>query len=421
MDISVTPDPRSVRTVADLATRLRELKTWTGNPSFEELRRRTGVPRSTLADALRPDRRRPPSLDVVRRIVRACGVDPASAGAWEAAWRRVVGALVPVAERHHVTLLPPDVGDLPGRDLELVRLDGLAQQASGSPVVVTGAAGVGKTALVLRWAHRRRLRYPDGHLYFDLRARKGDKVAPAQVAREFLRAMGATEADLHSGDEACLARFRSTVYARRTLIVLDDAADAAQVLPLLPGGPLCSVVVTSRHRLDDLAVQAGGRLVTVGSLEPAAGESLLVTLTGADRGDPLVADVVRLCGASPLLLRAAAAWLSDRPDRSLRTLRSRLERGQHFAVLSRPDESCPVRQVFASWYGSLPERARDLVVAMAAGRRRAFAAADLWLVGRDAPHLLEQLVACHALVPVGRGRYALHELLRRYVRECVRR
>ncbi|MBO0880625.1 MAG: helix-turn-helix domain-containing protein, partial [Mycobacterium sp.] len=252
------PDPTFA---ADLETlRLR------AGLSLRALGKATGIPRSTLSDALAG--RRSPRLETVLAVVRACGADP---DPWRRRWavlarpqRRPVGS--PGAPRPVPAQLPHDVAGFASREAELARLDG-----SGI-VLVHGRPGVGKTALAVHWAHSVARGYPDGQLFLNLRGHH-PTLAPLSAAEAMGRLLGSLEvswAPVRGDPDEGANLWRSVVAGRRLLIVLDDAVDADQVRPLLPGTGGCGVVVTSRHHLADLVVRDGADSIALDVL-PAAG------------------------------------------------------------------------------------------------------------------------------------------------------
>jgi predicted ATPase len=136
---------------------------------------------------------------------------------------------------------------------ELAALD-----RDGPIVTITGPPGAGKTRLALHWAHAHASDYPDGQLFVDL-----DGSDPADVVREFITALGTSPDGIPPEPHAQTALYRTLLADRRMLIVLDNAADTAQVVPLLPGTPRCRVVVTSRERLPGLVTAHGARPVVL--------------------------------------------------------------------------------------------------------------------------------------------------------------
>ncbi|HZN17780.1 MAG TPA: DUF4062 domain-containing protein [Micromonosporaceae bacterium] len=181
--------------------------------------------------------------------------------------------------------LPPDVSAFTGRSEELSELDGLlaaVDRASTQMIsAVSGTAGVGKTALVVHWAHRVAPRFPDGHLYADLRGYDPERpMSTASVLTAFLRALGVPAADIpHEADELA-ARYRTLLDGRRMLVVLDNAASSEQVRLLLPGTRTVLTVVTSRDRLAALVVRHGARRVDLDLLPLDDAIELLRTLIG---------------------------------------------------------------------------------------------------------------------------------------------
>ncbi|MFD9941965.1 BTAD domain-containing putative transcriptional regulator [Nonomuraea sp. NPDC059023] len=201
--------------------------------------------------------------------------------------------------------LPPQILPFVGRERELAALDAaLSQDQAAAPAttVVSGPAGMGKTALVLRWAHERIGWFPDGQLFADMAGAK-----PETVVERFLRALGVPAADLPLDADEKLALYRSWTARRRLLVVLDNVADAEQVVPLLPGGAHCRVVVISTDPLDDLVARQGAHREFVRPLPAADARRLADLLVGTARGRVLAAT-----SGSPLSLRLAAAKMRTR-------------------------------------------------------------------------------------------------------------
>ncbi|MCP3805262.1 NB-ARC domain-containing protein [Allokutzneria sp. A3M-2-11 16] len=236
--------------------------------------------------------------------------------------------------------LPLAVPDFLGREEELARLDA----EPGPIVVITGAAGIGKTALALHWAHRAAERFPDGQLHVDLRG----GAAPLDVLTAFLVSLGVPVTEVPASVDAAAALFRSALADRRMLIMVDDADSADQIRPLLPGTAPCTVVVTSRNRLSGLVAVQGASRVELGPLPSAdsiallgrvTGEALVMTEYGAAE------EIVRLCGGNPLAVRIAGA---NRCGQSLREHARDLSTEDFFAALVVPgDEAASLPAAFA--------------------------------------------------------------------------
>ncbi|MEU3710376.1 AfsR/SARP family transcriptional regulator [Streptomyces catenulae] len=242
-------------------------------------------------------------------------------------------------------LLPRPPARFLGREHQLAALTAIltSRTPQESPLaVVAGPAGVGKTACVVQWAHQYAGAFPDGQLFADLRGfGEGDEAAPAEILRDFLLALGTPPERVPSSAEAASALFRSLVAERRLLVVLDNARGSAQVRPLLPGGPHCATVVTSRSRLDGLVATDWARPVGLQAMGHEEGAALLGAMLGAERvaEDPAAAqELVALCDGLPLALRAAAAQLTARPRWRLARLAAALrDERRRLALLSAED------------------------------------------------------------------------------------
>jgi transcriptional regulator with XRE-family HTH domain len=232
--------------------------------------------------------------------------------------RRAGGHIRPVVPGQ----LPPDIADFTGREAELDRLRArLNSHGRTSIMAVHGPAGVGKTALAVHWAHQVRAMFPDGQLYVDLRGARADALSG------FLRALGVDGRCIpdDAGERASL--YRSLLADRRMLVLLDNAAGAAQVRPLLPAGTGNVVVITSRSRLAGLAGLAAADVAGLGVLPPGQAVELLGKIAGRDRiaRDPeAAAELSALCEYLPLALRIAGARLAAKPHWRLRRLAGRL-------------------------------------------------------------------------------------------------
>ncbi|HEU5160961.1 MAG TPA: BTAD domain-containing putative transcriptional regulator [Streptosporangiaceae bacterium] len=217
--------------------------------------------------------------------------------------------------------LPPVGAGFTGRTAELAALDGLLTRPSAGPpapaiCAIIGPAGVGKTALAVRWAHRMTGRFPDGQLYVDLRGDEPNRaVDPGEALAGLLGALGVPASDIPAGPGERAVLLRGLLARRRVLMVLDNAASGPQVRPLLAGGPGCAIVVTSRAALADLAGRDGARRLTLDPL--TAGEALtLLRRVAGDRvdGDPVgAATLVDRCARLPIALRIAGELAAARP------------------------------------------------------------------------------------------------------------
>ena len=269
--------------------------------------------------------------------------------------------------------LPASVACFAGRSGELEVLAGLAEQAAcgtGGMVVISaigGTAGVGKTALAVHVAHQVADMFPDGQLYADLRgfSPSGDPVPPARVVRGFLGALGVAPQAVPADAEAQVALYRSVLAGKRMLVVLDNARDAAQVRPLLPGSARCLVVITSRSQLAGLAAVEGARLLPLGLLTEQEARELLAGRLGAAgrvEADPeAVNELIRLCARLPLALAITAARAAARPEHPLAALAEELHAADGpLDALDAGDPTASVRSVFSWSYRQLSPAAAQL-------------------------------------------------------------
>jgi DNA-binding SARP family transcriptional activator/DNA polymerase III delta prime subunit len=329
--------------------------------------------------------------------------------------------------------LPLDVEALVGRDDLVRRIRQVLADDRRVPVVaLSGPPGVGKTALAIHAAHGLVERFPDGQLYVNLHGATAglQPLQPLEVLGRFLRALGADPAAIPTELEEASAAFRSRIAHRRLLVVLDDAADTAQVVPLLPASPGCGVLVTSRRVLSALEGAAHLRLDV---LSPAEAVELLGRLAGRERlavERGAAAEVAHLCGHLPLALRIAGARLAARPAWPVGAVAERLADAQR-----RLDElelaELGVRASFQVSYQQLRDGpdALDRAAAEAFGLLGVLDGPEVGLpvAARllDAPEdaaerRLERLVDAQLLETSTPGRYRLHDLLRLYAGELAR-
>ncbi|MFI9240327.1 BTAD domain-containing putative transcriptional regulator [Streptomyces sp. NPDC053079] len=319
-------------------------------------------------------------------------------------------------------LLPRAPRGFHGRAAELAALS-RAAAGEGPVCLVTGPAGVGKTALVLHWAHDGRAGFPDGRLYADMRG-FGDTGEPAliEVLREFLLALGVAQRRIPESANGAAALFRSLAADRRLLVVLDNARDSEQVRPLLPGGPRCVTVVTSRYRLPGLIVTDAARPVPVDVLTPEDGTALLAGVLGEERvrAEPVAARrLAGLCDGLPLALRVAAARLAQRPGWSLGAMTAELsDETRRLSLLDVEDTG--VRAALRLTLQQLPWHVSRQFAHL--GRHpgthvdRYAAAALADTDPAAAERALERLAVAHLVTETAPGRWTLHDLVRLYAR-----
>lgn len=292
--------------------------------------------------------------------------------------------------------------------------------------VVTGAPGIGKTALAIHWAHRVRDKFPDGQLYVNLRGYGWENpLEPQRVLGGFLVALGVAPGAVPTDLDERSSLYRSLLSARQVLIVLDNASTVAQVRPLLPGAGRCRALITSRGLLSGLAIQGGAQRVTLNLFSEADSVELLRTTTAPYRsgdGDQDIAKLAQLCARLPLALRIAAERAASRPRTTLTSLiRDLLDESSLWTALTMDgseEEADAVRSVFAWSYRALPEPTarlfRLLGVFPGADFSHRAAAALAELPESAANRLLGHLVDAHLVEQTGEDRYQLHDLLRAY-------
>ena len=327
--------------------------------------------------------------------------------------------------------LPSAAAGFAGRGGDLAELDALlASQAPGGPVVViTGTAGVGKTALAVHWAHRHRDDFPDGQLYVNLAGyAPAPPLPPERALAGFLRALGVPAERIPPEADEAAALYRSLLADRRVLLVLDNARSPDQVRPLLPGGAGCLTVITSRDRLAGLAALEGARLLPLGVLRPGEALAVLAAVLGTDRvrAEPdAAADVAALCACLPLALRIAAAHLTRHARQPLGRLAAELREGNRLSVLSvAGDEQSAVRASFDLSYAGLRPAARRMFLLAGlspGGDLSTRAAAALAAMPAEAAReVLADLTAAHLMDEDVPGRFGLHDLLRLYAGDRAR-
>jgi DNA-binding SARP family transcriptional activator/tetratricopeptide (TPR) repeat protein len=382
----------------------------------------------------------PELQDLWRRILAGDPELEAQAGSVARTGRTLDDHEEPAAEDNGLLVvprqLPAAVAHFTGRVEELRMLSGLLDRlgrTDGTVVIsaIGGTAGVGKTALAVHWAHQVAGRFPDGQLYVNLRAfgPSGPPIAAAEALRGFLDSLGVPQDRIPAGMDAQAGLYRSMLAGRRILLVLDNAADEAQVRPLLPGSPGCLAVVTSRRPLPGLAAAEGALRIPLDVMSEAEAGELLAARLGAARvaAEPgAVSELAVLCARLPLALAVAAVRAASSPGLALASLTEQLRdmRGR-LDVLEAEDPASSVRAVFSWSYRNLSGPAARMfrLLGMHPGPDISLpAAASLagvpWTRARA---LLTELTRMHVLTEDERGRFAFHDLLRAYAREEAQR
>ncbi|MEU1875242.1 BTAD domain-containing putative transcriptional regulator [Streptomyces sp. NPDC019793] len=328
--------------------------------------------------------------------------------------------------------LPATVSDFTGRAAFVHELSDILSAASGEPTTgrvmavsaLAGIGGVGKTTLAVHVAHRARAAFPDGQLYVDLQGAGARPAEPEAVLGSFLRALGTADSAIPDSLEERAALYRSVLDGRRVLVLLDNARDAAQVRPLLPGTDGCAALVTARVRMVDLA---GAHLVDLDVMSPEEALALFTKIVGEERVSSereAALDVVGACGFLPLAIRIAASRLAARRTWTVSVLAAKLaDERRRLDELQAGDQA--VEATFELGYGQLePAQARAFrLLGLADGPdiSLAAAAAVLDLPVEDTEDLLESLVDTSLLESAAPGRYRFHDLVRLYARACAER
>lgn len=319
-----------------------------------------------------------------------------------------------------------------GRATELALLDAtLDERTETSGTVVTaaigGTGGIGKTWLALHWAHAHLDRFPDGQLHVNLRGfdPTGQPVSPITAVRGFLDSLGVAPAAIPVDLDAQTGLYRSLVAGRRMLIVLDNARDTAQVTPLLPGSPTCTVLVTSRHHLGGLVTAHGARSVDLDVLPEREARQLLARHLGGDRvtAEPEATDeLVARCAGLPLALGIVAARATRHPGFPLAVLADELrDRSGRLDALDPGDPQATLRVVLSWSHHALSEAAADAfgLLGLAPGPDIGLAAAASLFARSDTATqaLLNELEDASLVQRHAPGRYRMHDLVRLYATE----
>lgn len=360
-----------------------------------------------------------PPTDRFDALVRLLGATPAEQGALATARDRVADARrqggpawVAVPRQ-----LPLDSAGFTGREQQLADLAGTPD---GTVALVVGTAGVGKTALAVRWAHRAAARFPDGQLHADLRGYDPRRpVAAADALAGFLRALGVDGAGIPRAVAERAALYRSLVAGRRVLVLLDNAFGADHVRPLLPGAASCLTVITSRDDLAGLVVREGARRIRLDPLGEADAARLLRALLGerVDTEPAAAAALARRCAGLPLALRIAADFAAGHEGLRLHDVVADFD-GAALDRLDVGDPRSAVRAVFSWSYRHLGPAAQRLFALLGVhpGTDLDGPAIAALAEPRDA---LAELVRAHLVARIGPDRYGQHDLLRAYAAESA--
>lgn len=328
--------------------------------------------------------------------------------------------------------LPAGISYFTGRAAELSLLDRLADEAAagtGAVVIaaISGTAGVGKTALAVHWARQSAHRFPDGQLFVNLRGfdPSGAPVTPGEVIHDILTTLAVPAERIPAGLDAQTALYRSVLADRRMIIVLDNAHDADQVRPLLPGSPFCFVIITSRNQLTSLVAADGAQPLALDLLSDAEARELLARRIGSARlsAEPAeAAELLTLCARLPLALCILSARAAARPDFRLSALTSGLRGARdRLDALDAGDGPGSVRAVMACSYADLrtdTARAFRLLGLHSGPDITVPAAASLaGIPDTQAHRLLNELTRAHLLAEHVPGRFGCHDLLRAFAEE----
>jgi hypothetical protein len=455
------PTANACNLLQQLCADLRLLRDQAGGPSLRALAERLKVSKSQVGAILGGQIRLPPDwrvmhgmLDSILRhaqehdrterlslptgvdeywrhqyaIVEHAFVQPRWRGATSA--DDTAAAAVPETELVVTRQLPRAIGGFAGRVAELGELCGLIERPTGTEAavaVIDGPAGVGKTTLILEWAHRVVDRFPDVQLYVNLRGfDPEDRVmGSAEAVDGFLEALGVRPERVPLSLDAKAALYRSLLAGRRALVLLDNAHDAEQVRPLLPGTPGTMTVVTSRNHLTPLVAVDGAHRVALGLMSHAEARELLVARLSASQ---LAAEaesvdrIVSACARLPLALAIAAA--RTRTGLPLAAFAAeRADAGDLLDTLDAGDSSSHVRSVFSWSYRTLTPATAQLFRLLGLHPGPDIAApAVASLTGRGLPEtrrLLTELVHANLLAEHTPGRYSFHRLLRAYATDLT--
>jgi DNA-binding SARP family transcriptional activator len=359
------------------------------------------------------------------------GIDPGERlrSAQLAVLRQQEGRARRTRGRTSIQQAPAAPPDFVGRVDHMARIEAALARTGQEPgpsapriVMIDGIAGVGKTALALAAAHRLRAAYPDGQLYADLRGATSTAPEPMQVLGRFLRALGVPGRQIGTDEAEAAALFRSELADRRMLVLLDNAHDADQVRPLLPGAGRSDLIVTSRRRVLGLA---GASVVHLEPLDPEESIALIAATAGSHRidADPDAAGALaEACARLPLALRIASARLATRQSWAIGDLTRRLhDDNRRLSELSTGESS--VLTSFQLSYADLSAAAQRAFRLCSLHPGDDFAADTtgvlLAMPATDVDRVLEDLLEANMLMQYASDRYRFHDLLGLYARRLL--
>lgn len=320
--------------------------------------------------------------------------------------------------------LPPEANHFTGRQQELAQirhwLQGSPDKQDNIPVVVAGAAGVGKSALIVRAAHQLRADFPDAQLYVNLRGTESQPLEPSAVLAGFLRALGVEPKSIPTDLSQRVTLYRSLLSNQRVAILLDDARDGAQVRPLLPPHPGCAVLITSRRRLAFLDEAA---VLNLSGLNPPEALALLQVPIGAERTEAeleAARTITDLCRRLPLALQMVGGTLKAQPHWRLSDYVDKLTHQRQQLAQLRLGH-LDVRASFSLSEGELDAGSarlfRFLGLLSGASFTTAIAARLVESTPEVARAALQRLVDLGLLESVSTERYRFHDLIRLFAKE----
>ncbi|WP_343940001.1 ATP-binding protein, partial [Pseudonocardia zijingensis] len=379
----------------------------------EQLAERSGLSVRTIRRLERGGLEGRPQSGSLRRLITALGAGEAEQALLAGAVAGEEQAAPAAAEGYAPRQLPLAPPQFVGRGADLAVLDEARAEPGPVIIAIDGMAGVGKTAFAVHAAHRWARDHPDGQLFLDLQgyARGVPPVEPGDALHRLLRSLGVAGPHVPDDVQDRAALFRSLLADRRVLLLLDNAASEAQVVPLLPASPGCLVVITSRSRLTGLDVTRAHSLDLLPADDAVA---LFVRSCGRNGSPDLVAEAVEMCGRLPLAIRLAGARLRSRPSWTAAHLVDRLRDARYLTELEVGDRSVGAALELSYVQLDEPQRRAYRLLALHPGVETDLGAAAA-LVGGPEAHtrrVVDHLLDVHLLQEPAPGRYRFHDLTR---------